>query len=418
MAFYFQHNFLYCDGIRVKEIQSRVAVSPFYLYSGEKIRHNFQAYSQALAGIPSQVSYAIKANNNVHILKILHSLGSWATLVSGNELRLALAAGFEPSQLIFNGNGKTISEISLAIQQGVMVNIDSFFDLDHIQTIAEHINHRARVLLRIAPDLDVAVHPYLSTGLKETKFGIPISQIPRMTSLLSKSNHLDLVGIHCHLGSTIDTIHVFQETMAIMARHFERIKSQGFPLQYINLGGGLGINYHHDDGHHPSPGDLIAAIREEIPAESTLIIEPGRSMIGDTGILVCRVIGVKRNSNRSFIVIDGSMAELIRPSLYQAYHHIVFVEPVTRPEEEFDIVGPVCESADFLGKERWLPSPPEGTGVAIFDTGAYGHSMSSNYNARMKPAEFLVADEGLLQIRRKESIEDYLNLFEPYEDHK
>jgi len=417
MAFYFEDNFLYCDGIRVKEIQSRVGVSPFYLYSGEQIEGNYLAYTQALAEIPSQVSYAIKANNNLHILKLLHSLGCWATLVSGNELRLALAAGFEPDQLIFNGNGKTISEITLAIQRGVMINIDSFFDLDHIQTVAEHTNRRARVLLRIAPDLDVTVHPYLSTGLKETKFGLPISQIPRMTTLLARSNHLDLVGIHCHLGSTIDTVHVFQETMAIMARHFTEIRSQGFPLQYINLGGGLGINYRHDQSQHPSPGDLIAAVRAEIPTDSTLIIEPGRSLIGNAGILVCRVIGVKRNVNRSFIVVDGSMAELIRPSLYQAFHYIAFSEPVTGPVEVFDIVGPVCESADFLGKKRRLATPPEGTCITIFDAGAYGRAMSSNYNARMKPAEFLVADEVLHQIRREERFEDYLNLFEPNEDH-
>jgi len=415
MSFNIQNGFLYCEGVCVKEILGKLSRTPFYLYSAQQIRENFNAYITALIGLPSIISYAIKANGNLTILKMLREMGSWATLVSGGELKLALAAGFNPENLIFNGNGKTFNELEFAGDQGVFINIDSHFDLHHIHLTAKKLGKPVNVLLRINPDMDPGVHPYISTGLRESKFGLNVDQLPEIVTHLKKMPALNLVGIHCHLGSTIAEMDVFRQTMIIMAGIFDDLRLQGFPLQYLNLGGGLGINYQHATDPYPTPADWVTAIQGVLPPNATLILEPGRSLVGNAGVLVCRVIGVKSNGDKNFIVTDGSMAELIRPSLYQAYHEIGFIELVKGDQRKFDIVGPVCESSDFLGKDRWLPNPPEGRGLVVYDTGAYGFAMASNYNARLRPPEYLVDGGRVIQIRRGEDFADQLQYFEERE---
>jgi diaminopimelate decarboxylase len=415
-SFFYQDGYLNCEDLKVKDILEGVQHDLFYLYSAGQIRKNYTAYTTALENIPSVVSYAVKANGNLAILKLLGDLGSWVTLVSGYELRLALAAGFDPSRTIFNGNGKTISEIELAVEREVMINIDSDFDLEHIHAISIRMGKPVNVLLRVNPQIDPAVHPYLSTGLRISKFGIASEEIPGILNKLSEMPSLNLVGIHCHLGSMIEKIEVFQQTMGIMVETFDHIRDKGFPVKYINLGGGLGIDYSRDQESFPTPAQIIDSIKGLIPGESILILEPGRSIVGDAGVLVSRVIGVKQTSEKNFIITHGSMAELIRPSLYQAYHEIDFIEPVDGERMVFDIVGPVCESGDFLGKDRELPTPMEGVGVAVFDTGAYGYVMSSNYNARMRPPEYLVDGDRLTMIRRAEALEDHLRLYEELEE--
>jgi diaminopimelate decarboxylase len=314
--------------------------------------------------------------------------------------------------MIFNGNGKTIPELKLALDLGVMVNIDSKFDLEHISSAAQERKVTANVLLRIKPDIDVEVHPYIATGLRESKFGIPIGDIETMVDQIRSRPFLNLLGFHCHLGSTVINLGAFKQTMGLLMKNFNRYHQKGYPLKYLNIGGGLAIDYHRDRRTIPTPADLVSSIAGMLPEDAVLILEPGRSIVGTAGVMICEVIGVKMGQEKNFIVTDGSMAELIRPSLYQAYHHIHFTEPVSGPEATFDIAGPVCESADFLGKVRKLPIPSEGAGVAIFDTGAYGMVMSSNYNGRMRPPEFIVDGEQLIQIRKAESLEDHLHLYE------
>jgi diaminopimelate decarboxylase len=410
VSFYIRDRYLYCEGIRVKDIQDTVQDGPFYLYSAAQLRANVAAYTTALADLPARVSYAVKANGNLTLLKILRDLGCGATLVSGNELRLALLAGFMPGDMILNGNGKQHDELALAVQHGVMVNIDSEFDLEHIARAANDAHKPVDVLLRINPDLHPDVHPYVATGMRNSKFGIRAERVAWFLERLKCTPFLHLVGLHCHLGSTIKDVQVFRDAAILMADLTVAVRQQGFELHYLNLGGGLGIDYERAGGT-PTPRELISVLRGQLPGGLTLIVEPGRSIVGSAGALICRVIGVKRNgderySDKHFIVTDGSMAALIRPSLYGAYHRIDFIEPVDGEPRVFDVVGPVCESADFLGKARILPTPHEDAGLVVYDAGAYGYAMSSSYNLHLRPAEYLVDGDQVTQIRRAETFDD------------
>ncbi len=411
MGFHMREGYLYCENIKVKEVQEQILQSPFYLYSYKQIMENYKAYTAALDGIPSMVSYAFKANNNLTILQHLQKLGSGAVLVSGNELRLAKTAGFDTHKTIFNGNGKTDDELILAVQNGVMVNIDSEFDLDHIGHAAETVGKPVDVLIRINPAIDVEVHPYLSTALRDSKFGIRNDHLNYFLKKIRSSDLLNLVGVHCHLGTTIKKIDVFRDAALFMIKVIEIIRSEGFDIRYLNLGGGLGIDYERKESV-PSQSDLINSIRGFITDDLVLIIEPGRSIIGNAGILVTKVIGVKTSENKNFIVVDGSMTELIRPALYGAYHHVDFIEPVDGEVKTYDVVGPVCESTDFLAKDRSLPTPHEGAGLAVYDAGAYCYVMSSNYNVRMRPPEYLIDGDQVIQIRRRETFDDFMSLFD------
>ena len=412
MNFHFKDGYLYCEKLKIKAIQDQISESPFYLYSLTQITENYKAYETALEGIKSIIGYAIKANNNLTILKHLRELGSGAVLVSGNELRIALAAGFDPKRTVLNGNGKTIAELILAAEHGVMINIDSEFDLEHVREAAKKVGKVADVLIRINPDVDPQVHAYVSTGIKNSKFGIRNERLDWFLDQIQAEPLLNLVGVHCHLGSTIKQVRIFRDATILMMEFIEKIRDAGFDLRYLNIGGGLGIDYEKTGESIPTPSHLIDSIRDVLTDDIGLIIEPGRSIIGNSAVLVNRVTGVKTNGNKHFIVIDGSMAELIRPSLYDAYQHIDFIEPINGEMVTYDVVGPVCESADFLGQDRTLPTPHEGAGLVVHDAGAYCYAMSSNYNLKMRPPEYLVDNDRLIQIRRSETFEEHMRLFE------
>ncbi|RKU07301.1 diaminopimelate decarboxylase [Candidatus Poribacteria bacterium] len=412
MSFHFKDGYLYCEKLKIKTVQDQIPESPFYLYSLTQITENYKAYETALEGIESIIGYAIKANNNLTILKHLRELGSGAVLVSGNELRIALAAGFDPKRTVLNGNGKTITELILAAEHGVMINIDSEFDLEHVREAAKEVGKVADVLIRINPDVDPQVHAYVSTGIKNSKFGIRNERLHWFLDQIKAEPLLNLVGVHCHLGSTIKMVRIFRDATILMMEFIEKIRDAGFDLRYLNIGGGLGIDYEKTGESIPTPSHLIDSIRDVLTDDIGLIIEPGRSIIGNSAVLVNRVTGVKTNGNKHFIVIDGSMAELIRPSLYDAYQHIDFIEPIDGEVVTYDVVGPVCESADFLGQDRALPTPHEGAGLVVHDAGAYCYAMSSNYNLKMRPPEYLVDNDRLIQIRRSETFEEHMRLFE------
>ena len=403
MSFHRKNGRLYCEAVAVEDAIAAAGRTPFYLYSLARVRENFTAYAASDPDV--LVAYALKANNNLHLLRRLVDMGAGAVLVSGGELRLASEAGFDPTNIVFNGNGKTRAEIESAIEAGVMVNVDSEFDVGHIAQAASSAR-RARVLLRVNPDIDPKVHPYISTGIRESKFGIAIAQVPGVLDRLQAVEHVDVIGVHCHLGSTVADLSVYREAALEMRALLEDMRGRGIDAHVVNMGGGLGI-----DDASPSPQDLVRTLREAV-GDVKLIVEPGRSVVGDAGVLVAAVVGVKRGEGKQFIVVDASMAELIRPSLYNAEHPIELVESVEGNRERFDVVGPVCESGDFLGKARELPAPREGHHLVVYEAGAYGYAMSSNYNARPRPAEYLVDGDKLVHIRRHEQADDLLRLFD------
>ncbi|KAH0458754.1 hypothetical protein IEQ34_011568 [Dendrobium chrysotoxum] len=408
--------YLCCDGVRVQDAMEAVERRPFYLYSKTQITRNFEAYREALEGLSSIVGYAVKANNNLKILEHLRELGCGAVLVSANELRLALRAGFDPTRCVFNGNGKLVEDLVLAAKEGVFVNIDSEFDLENIVTAARVVGKKIRVLLRINPDVDPQVHPYVATGNKNSKFGIRNEKLQWfLDTIKSYPNELKLVGAHCHLGSTITKVDIFRDAAILMVNYIDEIRSQGFEVELLNIGGGLGIDYYHAGAILPTPLDLINTVRELVHSRDlNLIIEPGRSLIANTCCFVNRVTGVKTNGTKNFVVIDGSMAELIRPSLYGAYQHIELVSPPS-PDAKistFDVVGPVCESADFLGKDRELHTPAKGAGLVVHDAGAYCMSMASTYNLKMRPPEYWVDNGSLVKIRHGETFDDFIKFFD------
>lgn len=407
---------VYCDSMRIMDVRSQVPESPFYLYSKDQLTSNYEAYSTALSGIDSIIGYAIKANNNFLIMKHFREMGSGAVLVSGNELACARAAGYDPNKIVFNGNGKLYHELVYAAKEGVLINIDSEFDLENIRSAAKEAGKPAKVLLRINPDVDPQVHPYVSTGIKSSKFGIRNERLQWFLDEIKKDpSALDLVGVHCHLGSTISKVNIFYDATVLMVDFIKEIRAQGFDIRYFDIGGGLGIPYHRGtDETMPSPSDLIDAVRKLVAELGvTLILEPGRSLVGNAGAFVNTVNGVKSNGQKNFIVIDGSMAELIRPSLYDAYQHIELDRPIPGAETKvFDIVGPVCESADFLGKDRELQVPTAGTGLIVHDAGAYCMSMASTYNLRMRPAEYWVDGGVVKKIRHSDTLEEHLAKFE------
>ncbi|XAR59291.1 Diaminopimelate decarboxylase [Bertholletia excelsa] len=358
-----EDGYLYCESLRVQDVTETVERRPFYLYSKPQITRNFEAYREALEGLNSTVGYAIKANNNLKILEHLRKLGSGAVLVSGNELRLALQAGFDPTRCIFNRNGKLLEDLVLAAQEGVFVNVDSEFDLNNIVSAATIAGKKVKVLLRSNPDVDPQVQPFVATRNKNSKFGIRNEKLQWfLDAVKAHPNELELVGVHCHRGSTITKIKntfsmvdIFSDAAALMLNYIDEIWAQGFKIDYLNIGGGLKIDYCHADSDLPAPRDLIDTLR--IPFfyvrvyNLNLIFEPGRSLIANTCCLVNHVTGVKTNGTKNFIVIDGSMAELICSSLYDASQHIELISP-SPPNAEistYDVVGPVCESADFLG---------------------------------------------------------------------
>mmetsp|Transcript_9837 Transcript_9837/g.24534 ORF Transcript_9837/g.24534 Transcript_9837/m.24534 type:complete len:495 (-) Transcript_9837:356-1840(-) len=406
--------YLYVDNMKVEDVRKQVKESPFYLYSKQRISSNYNAYKKALEGLDSIIGYAVKANNNFIIAKHLQQLGSGAVLVSGNELKMAMAAGFDPTRTIFNGNGKLPWELELAVANGVLVNVDSEFDFENIKAAAKKLNKPVKVLLRINPDVDPEVHAYVSTGLASSKFGIRNTHLQWFLDEIRKEPLVQLVGVHSHLGSTIKKVNIFRDAAVIMCEFIKKINAEGFKLQYLNIGGGLGIDYEHNpDNKLPTPTDLIDTVRDIVKSLGlTLVIEPGRSMVATSCALVNTVTGVKTNGNKNFIVVDGSMSTLIRPSLYDAYQHIELTAPSSAPVHTYDIVGPVCESADFLGKDRVLPTPKAGDGLVVHDAGAYCMAMASTYNLKMRPGEYWVDEKGQLKtIRRPESLEDHLALF-------
>lgn len=488
-AISYRDGFLHVENINVAEINKRDDESePVYIFSKNKIVENIQQYKCELdkQKFRSSINYSMKANGNPAILKIMKENGCSLTLVSGLELKLALELEFPPDEIVFNGNGKQQWEIDLAIRSGVMLNIDSVFNLKQTIDGSKRANAPVNVLLRVNPNIEVDVHHYISTGKAGSKFGLDDIELKEVVSALRTNKELKLVGLHCHLGSTIESVDIIGESTERLVKLFRHLQKEGFDeLKYINIGGGLGISHRklqcetqawqsieegtrdkleslfNEDSKDnnlrsatqlfktnkissehfveivkktcaginqpiikklenllnngrfvPTPDDLIRKIKNYIQDDIHLIIEPGRSLVGNAAVLLCSVLGCKQSGMKNFVVVNCAMTEVIRPCLYGAYHHIDLAEPSrTDVKKVYDVVGPVCESSDFLGKDRFLSIPHEGCLLAIFDVGAYCGSMSMTYNMRRRAAEVMIDGANVQVIRRADTYED---LMKPY----
>ena len=398
---------LYCEKTPVRKIAQEVG-TPVYIYSSSTLRNHYQAFDAAFAGIPHIVCFAVKANSNLSILKLFASHGGGADIVSGGELFRALKAGVDPQKIVFAGIGKTGEEISFALKSNIlMFNVESSHELKKINEVAGSLGVKARVALRVNPDIDPKTHPYISTGLKKSKFGIAIKNALEEYQLASALPNIEIIGIHKHIGSQITEIAPFADAMKRITGIVKELKESGIDIKYIDAGGGLGIRYDDEEPPHPKElGNVLLPLIKDTGC--TLILEPGRVLTGNAGMLLTKVLYLKTGEVKNFVIVDAGMNDLIRPSLYEAHHEILPVEKRAGESFTADVVGPICESGDFLAKDRKLMKPETGDLLAVMSAGAYGFTMSSNYNSRPRVAEVMVDGDSYTVIRKRESYEDLI----------
>ncbi len=396
---------LFIDEVSLEDIAKEYG-TPVYVYSGSKLKENLKGYLSSIRE-KDKICYSVKSNSNIHLLELLADLGSGFDVVSGNELRKCLEAGAKPEDIVFSGVGKTEEELVLAIKENIFsINIESEEELDRIIKTAKDLEKKAQCMIRINPDISSESHPYIQTGLKTSKFGILREGIDSIVEKASKSRLINLKGIASHVGSQIFNKELIFENLNLLIEIANNLIRQGHALSYIDLGGGLGISYQEEKELKPK-GVLEEVISKLEPLNLNLLLEPGRSISGNTGVLLSKVEYLKKTSDLNFAVIDSGMNDLLRPSLYQAWHNISVVATNNQKELSYTVVGPVCESGDTFGEDRIL-SLDEDSILAIHDAGAYGHVMSSNYNSRLRPPEILVEGQEIKVIRRRETFDDLL----------
>lgn len=407
------HNFeyrqgeLYCEQVPVSQIAKQVG-TPCYIYSHATLIRHIRAYDSAFKNVPHLIAFAMKANSNLAILRLMAKEGSGVDIVSGGELFRALKAGVAPSKIVFAGVGKNAEEIRDALKAGIlMFNVESSAEMHAIDDVAASVGKIAPVALRINPDIDPKTHPYISTGLKKSKFGIAADRALEEFRVASTLKHIHIVGVHAHIGSQLTEVTPFVESLKKVIVLVNTLKGQGINIRYLNIGGGLGITY--SDEKPPLPHELADAVSPLVTGlDLTLVMEPGRVIVGNAGILVTKALYEKIGESKRFIIVDAAMNDLIRPSLYSAYHDIRPVSEALahRPKHSVDVVGPVCESGDFLAKDRLLPEVKPGDLLAVMSAGAYGFVMASNYNSRPRVPEVLIKDNEVHVIRARESYDD------------
>jgi diaminopimelate decarboxylase len=396
---------LFAEGVPVRKIAEQYG-TPLYIYSYTTLLRHFKAYDEAFNDFPHIICFAVKANPNSAILRLFARNGGGADIVSGGELYSARKAGIPGRRIVYAGVGKTVDEIKLALRSKIlMFNVESENELREIDRVAGIMKVKAPVALRINPDIDPETHPYITTGLKKYKFGIPIEDALEYYRLASKLNHINVIGMHKHIGSQITKVSPFVDALKRILMLIDDLNAQGVAVKYLDIGGGLGISY--KDETPPVPKDLAKNLIPLLRGRNlTLIMEPGRSIVGNAGILVTRTLYLKSGPEKEFIIVDAGMNDLLRPSLYEAYHQIIPVVRNKRDTAKFDVVGPICESGDFLARERELRKVKQGEYLAVMSAGAYGFSMSSNYNSRPRAAEVLVKGKEHYLIRTRETYSD------------
>jgi len=408
--FKYKNNQLYCEGVKVEELARRFG-TPLYIYSYQTLIDHFMKLKTALRQLNPLVCYSVKANSNLAILRALVDKGAGLDIVSGGELFRALKVGCPPEKIVYASVGKTASEIEEAIRRGILFfNVESLPELANINQIAKRLNRRASVSIRINPDVEPATHKFITTGKITNKFGIDFNTAYKIFLIGLNFSNIDILGLHIHIGSQITSSAPFVSAIRKLAGFIRRLQARGIKIEYLNIGGGLGIVY---DKETPQTAEKFAA--KIIPLlENTglkIILEPGRFIVGNAGILVTRVLYVKSTPKKKFVIVDAGMNDLIRPALYDAYHQILpirYTLNAIRSSEKVDVVGPICESADFLAKARKIPRVKEGDYLAVMSAGAYGFSMSSNYNSRKKAEEVMVVGNKTFIIRKRETYNDLI----------
>ena len=400
---------LACEGVRLADIAAAEG-TPVYVYSAATIRNRFRAIDDAFASHPHALHYALKANSTLAVARLLRSLGAQADANSGGEIDVALRAGFIPPEIVFTGVGKTQAELAQAIELGVRtINAESEGELERISALARARDTRARVALRVNPDIEAGTHPHISTGLKTNKFGMAIGAVRDICRRASRLEGIEIAGLHIHVGSQITDLAPLRRAAEAIVALARELRGDAVSIDHVDLGGGLGISY--DGSRVPDAADYAAALLPAVKDSGlTLVLEPGRNIIAPAGALLSTVVDVKEQPGITFVVLDAGMTELIRPMLYGAFHRIEPVLAATAPEITCDIVGPLCESSDTLGKDRRLNRPAPGDLMAVMDTGAYAAVMASNYNRRTLAPEVLVDGTRWTRIRRRQTIEDILAL--------
>ena len=404
--FQYKNEQLYVEDLPVKQLAEEFG-TPLYIYSRATLERHWHAFDSALGDHPHLICYAVKANSNIGILNIMAKLGSGFDIVSQGELERVLAAGGEASKVVFSGVAKSRAEIMRALEVGIRCfNVESIAELHHINQIAGEMGKIAPISLRVNPDVDAHTHPYISTGLKENKFGVSVDKAREVYKLAATLPHVKITGMDCHIGSQLTELQPFLDATDRLIRLIEQLKEDGITLKHLDLGGGLGVTY--TDETPPHPGDYAAALLNKLKdyEDLEIILEPGRAIAANAGILVAKVQYLKSNESRNFAITDTGMNDMIRPALYEAYMNIIEIDrTLGREKAIYDVVGPVCETSDFLGKQREL-AIAEGDYIAQRSAGAYGASMSSNYNSRPRTAEVLVDGNKAHLIRRRENLSE------------
>ena len=410
--FEYRNGEMFAEAVPLKKIAKEVG-TPAYVYSLATLKRHFRVFDQAFAAVPHIVCFSVKANSNIALLKAFAKEGSGFDIVSGGELFRALKAGGDPQKIVFSGVGKKREEIEYALDSGIlMFNVESEQELVALNEIAAGAGKRAPISLRVNPDVDPQTHPYISTGMKKSKFGVDIKKSLETYRKAVALPNVDVVGVDCHIGSQLTSVTPFVDALAKVREYLERVlvgemRKEGTQIRYLDLGGGLGINYH--DETPPSPDEYAKAIIEGLEGlDVTLILEPGRVIVGNAGILVTEVQYLKETDTKKFVIVDGGMNDLIRPALYGSYQAI---QPVAENNAEnivADVVGPICESGDFFAKDREIARPKRGDLLAVMSAGAYGFTMASNYNSHPKPPEILVDGDKYYVIRSRETLDDLI----------
>jgi diaminopimelate decarboxylase len=400
---------LFAEGVAVADLAERFG-TPLYVYSAATLTRHFTAYDSAFSAASHLTCYSVKACSNLSILKHLAELGAGMDIVSGGELHRALAAGVPASRIVYSGVGKRPEEIRAALEADIlMFNVESLAELERINEIAQDMGKKARISLRINPDVDPKTHPYISTGMKKNKFGLDMDASLAAYARAKEMGAVEAVGMDCHIGSQLTSLDPFLEALDKVMAFYAKLKDMGLPIRYLDLGGGLGITY--DEEAPPHPTDFGQALVERTKDSGlTLVLEPGRVIVGNAGILVTRVVYTKDTPSKHFVIVDAAMNDLVRPSLYGSFHRLAEVEEHGREPLTVDVVGPICESSDFLARDRALPKVESGELLAAFSAGAYGFAMSSQYNSRPRAAEVLVDGSQTKLIRRRETYDDLVAL--------